>query len=123
MRVKKTAINRVVIESNTSRGKHLIDDALARAERLKTDAERAERLKEAVCSACWYLMSPRIGGAAMTARECSVCGTDNMFPSTATDALCKSCATENNLCCWCCGDIDMKSRRSPRPYEIDNRTT
>lgn len=117
MRRQRTRIDSVLIERNTNMARTQVDNAIARAEMLSTDSERDQRLQAQECKYCWYLTRPRVGGAAITARECSICGTDQTFSSTNTDPLCKPCAHENSLCCHCGGDIDMKNRRKPRPFQ------
>lgn len=117
MRRQRTRIDQVIIERNTNLAKSQILDVISRAERVSTDADKELRVAAQECKSCWYLSRPRIGGAAMTARECSICGTDQIFSSTNTDPLCKPCAQENSLCCHCGGDIDMKNRRKPRPFQ------
>lgn len=84
---------------------------LASAEEAVFDQKRFERRKKAKCVLCFYRKSGRIGGAAITNSPCRICAEVMTFSSTATDALCVKCATENDLCCECGCDLQLRRRR------------
>jgi hypothetical protein len=86
------------------------DAAIELAKNLKHDPERDARLAKGECPMCYY-QKGRIGGAAMTNRECGLCGKLMQFTSTNTDTVCQECAVARKLCRHCGGDINMKQRR------------
>jgi predicted RNA-binding Zn-ribbon protein involved in translation (DUF1610 family) len=102
----------------TNRGKRYARDLLDKANRFSSDADKVNRLKKCECTSCFYLIPVRIGGAAMTGRECAGCDTNMHFSSTAVDLLCKSCGEHNGLCVRCGADLELKERRSPYPFEV-----
>jgi hypothetical protein len=71
------------------------------------DPDKKTRLE---CPTCYYLLA-RIGGACMTTQPCGLCGTPQTYGSTATDALCETCARRDSLCKHCGGDLHMRVRR------------
>ena len=118
MKAKKGVLNRANIAHATGKGKRYVDKALLGAKKLSTDEDRMERLEKCLCLSCFYLFKERIGGAAITHRECASCDKEMQFSSTATDLLCLSCATNNSLCSRCGADIELKERRKPMPIRI-----
>jgi len=113
VRQRPMAFNRATLTAATAQSKRRVEDTLARAERIKNDTDKAERLEAQLCKACFYFTG--IGGAAMTARECAGCGEDQLYGSTNTDALCMSCASEHSLCKHCGGDLEMREGRRNWP--------
>ena len=95
----------------TERAKDYVADLIKRAKDCETDSRKKERLVKYECKACFYI-NGRIGGAAMTNRDCMSCGKTETYASTVTDVLCMDCAKEHNLCKHCGGDIEMKVRRN-----------
>lgn len=83
------------------------------ADDVSKDVRKAERLAKQECKACFY--SDRLGGAAMTQRDCMCCAKPNWNSSTNTDVLCLPCAQEHGLCRHCGGDLNMKERRKGWP--------
>ncbi len=117
MKIPKGNLNKRKVFQATVQGKQYTEQALLSAKKLSTDEERTERLNECLCLSCFYLRRVRIGGAAMTSKECATCDTVMQFSSTATDMLCPPCAKENALCKRCGADIELKQRRKPYPFE------
>lgn len=113
MRQRRARLDKASIASNSAQAKRRVDGHLKLAEKLKSDGERKLRLEVQLCKACHYFS--RIGGAAITHRECSACGEDQVYGSTATDALCLGCASKYDLCKQCGGDVEMQLRRASRP--------
>lgn len=93
----------------TERAAARIAQTLEDAKNLGEDSDREARLKRQVCRACHYFR--RMGGAAMTSQPCMCCGQDQMYGSTATDVLCKPCATDGKLCKQCGGDSETRTQR------------
>lgn len=116
MRKSRSKVDKVSIAEATAKAQRIAKDRAQKYEEFQSDSGHDERLKQHLCKACFYLCRERIGGAALTNRECGICSTDMLFGSTATDPICFSCAKENGLCNQCGGDIDMKNRRNPYPF-------
>lgn len=103
----------------TGRAKDYVQRMIEDAKEIEDDTRRKERIEAHECKACFY--SSRIGGAAMTSQACMSCGTDQMYGSTNTDALCMTCAMEHVLCKHCGGDLEMRTRRRvwPEPSNVE----
>lgn len=115
MRRVSKKITRSDVEHATVSSSRTILEWLKRAEEIIHDTDKQARLQSCRCQACFYVRSG-ISGAAMTYRECGICGKDELYGSTNTDSLCIECAKENGLCKHCGGDIEMKTRRKPYPF-------
>ena len=74
------------------------------------DPQREKRLEESLCTGCFYEKS-RIGGAAITFRQCAFCTEMLNSGNTNIDIMCRDCAKAAGLCRHCGCDIDMKNRR------------
>jgi hypothetical protein len=120
MKQRKQLIAKHTIEGQNTRAKECIDSVLKKAEKINSDEDKKERLDQCLCKACFYILNMRMGGATMTSRPCGVCDLEMNFSSTATDAICPSCANENNLCKRCGANMDLKNIRSKYPFEIKN---
>jgi hypothetical protein len=79
------------------------------------DERKKERKVASECKFCFYFRTERIGGAAMTTRDCGICEMPQMYGSTNTDKICKKCATENELCKYCGADVSLRPRRKYVP--------
>lgn len=99
--------------SATERAQQRVRGWLEHAAEVQADGRKAERRARLECVACFY--GGRIGGAAMTSRPCMCCGSRELYSSTATDALCRPCATAGDLCKRCGGDREMRVRRRVWP--------
>lgn len=97
----------------TERSKNYVNSVLELAAQMTNDPDKATRIEAHLCKACFY--ASRMGGAAMTMRTCGCCGSEELYGSTDTDAFCKPCATKNDLCKHCGGDIEMRVRRKNWP--------
>ena len=115
MQQRPVVMSPAVMIAATERARGYERSVLKRAEEMKTDPRKVERLKRCECRACYYLNGSRIGGAAMTDRPCMCCGKVQHYSSTATDVLCMSCAEKHKLCKRCGGDVEMKVRRKGWP--------
>jgi hypothetical protein len=73
------------------------------------DPEKTQRIQDQNCIYCYY--SGKIGGAAMTTCYCGLCKKEMIFGTTSTDALCRDCAKNHNLCKHCGADMEYKQRR------------
>lgn len=117
MRASKAKVTPACIEHVTNMNNRFADDLIKKVEKFKEDADKEKRLEQNLCSYCYYMASDRIGGAAFTNRDCGICDKEMVFSSTCTDDLCGECASENDLCCRCGGEISMKVRRKAYPFE------
>jgi len=113
MRQRRASLNRATITAASVQAKRRVNHHLELAEKISSDSEKQSRLAACLCPSCHYFSS--IGGAAITNRECAGCGTDEIYGSTATDALCMTCAMEHSLCKRCGGDLRMRSQRKDWP--------
>lgn len=88
------------------------------------DYDRAVRLAECLCVACFYNKS-RIGGARCTSNQCAFCDTVLHSGNTNVDVMCQECAKKTGLCRHCGCDLDLKNRRKrelPTPTPpLENR--
>ena len=123
MKQRKQLIARNTIEGQNTRAKECIDSILKMAEKILSDEDKKERLDKCLCKSCFYVRNMRMGGASMTTRPCGVCEDEMQFSSTATDAICPSCASVNNLCKQCGANMDLKNIRSEYPFEKSNNNS
>ena len=117
MRSRKRTISRCSVAHSTGHAVRYAKDYQDMVDNFRGDSSIKERVDAGKCKACFYFFKARVGGTVMTSQECGLCDDDMMFGSTATDPLCLSCAKENGLCKQCGGDIDMKNRRKPYPFQ------
>ncbi len=117
MRQSKGKLSRSIVALSTAKGKQYVEKTIVSAEKMKGDVDREKRLSEGLCLSCYYLYHSRMGGAAVTYRDCAQCDKEMVFGSTATDLLCKPCGKENGLCVRCSADIELKERRTPYPFQ------
>ncbi len=113
MEQKKQSMNIGNMVYATERAKSVIKDAVDRANNLTTDPDKKKRIEAQQCAPCFY--SSRIGGQAMTNRDCMSCGQTQTYSSTATDVLCKQCAIDAELCKQCGADLKLRVRRKDWP--------
>ena len=118
MKARKAKIDRVSMERASNQAKRIIEAQLARAVKLTDDSEKARRLANNLCMCCFYVHGTRMGGAAMTNRDCGICDQDMLFGSTATDVICPPCATKHELCKQCGSDINLRVRRKDYSWEV-----
>ena len=119
MRTRKKKVDWCSIEYATGSAKRRSDDVLEMSKNFKEDKDKKARIENCLCKNCFYINNARIGGAAMTDRECGICSLLMHFASTCTDDLCLTCSKRNGLCRRCGGDIDMKIRRKKYPFMKD----
>jgi hypothetical protein len=119
MQREPAVIDQCFIETRTYSGSCCRTAILDRAEFIRTDSKRGERLAAMNCVLCFpgYGASG-IGGAAMTSRECGLCPEIITSGNTNIGVLCLKCAKDNGLCKKCGADIDLKARRKKRPFQL-----
>lgn len=103
MRSNKVEVSEKSIQETTEKMKSSfvlksIKDPLAQA-----DVSKDLRDKECLCKNCYYFSKHKISLKAFFNQECGLCGKDQRYSSSKTDALCKECATQNDLCKHCGG--------------------
>ena len=91
-------------ELRTKMAKSTIKSTIALADKFATDPHKAKRQIRQYCKVCHYVT--RMAGQAFTAQACAVCGTVEMYSSTATDVLCTGCAQTHSACKHCSGAMD-----------------
>lgn len=84
-------------------------ERVTEAAKMVNDVFREKRFNAQECQACFYLS--RIGGCAMTPKNCNACGIEVLYSSTNTDKLCHKCAIVRGVCKHCGADMDLKTRR------------
>jgi len=112
MHQKPKKIDAATISSATFMSIKRGNEAIEKADRYRDDVDKESRIHDSICRSCYYFMSVRIGGAAMTTRPCGKCGEDHVYSSTATDVLCIDCADHLELCKQCGGDLHQRKDRS-----------
>jgi hypothetical protein len=117
MKARKEPVSVSSITRANSDASREIERVLKQATQLQTDPDKAERLNVTLCRSCYYIRTGRIGGASMTTKPCGICDDEMLFPSTATDKMCQSCAAKNLLCKRCGADIELKNRRKKYPFQ------
>lgn len=97
----------------TERAKQRVQDWIDLANAATNDTRHAQRIASHECKACFY--SSRMGGAAITTRNCMCCSQPQTYGSTNTDVLCLPCAKEGSLCKHCGADLELRTRRRNWP--------
>lgn len=116
MKARSSVINKGTIEQSTSWSKDIAKNLMDKVENFQSDVLKDERLRSCKCKSCFYLRSDRIGGAAITTKDCGICLEQMRFASTAVDQLCKVCGVENDLCVQCAGDLNMVNSKKERKF-------
>lgn len=95
-----------------------VNHYLLRADILRSDRDREQRLASGLCLACFYIPRHYAAGAMMTAWSCPFCHKPQpMWGSTAVPPICDSCSTHYHLCRSCLSDLDLSlttDRNQPR---------
>ena len=117
MKAHKRKVDSVSIERATNNAKRYAQDYTSMVERFHGDADKTLRLAESKCKSCFYFFQSRIGGASMTTINCGICDKEMLFGSTAVDPICVECGELNGLCVQCGGNIEMKLKRKPYPFQ------
>jgi hypothetical protein len=97
----------------TADARYRIETLLKEARDIETDARAAARLSSQECRSCFYRF--RLANAAGTTQPCMCCGSKELYGSSATRALCQSCARTGGLCSRCGGDMEMDTGRRVWP--------
>lgn len=116
MRQPRARFNRRTVINGSVRAKERVKHVTELARKYEEDPDRKSRLARQYCIPCHY--TSRMGGAAMTNKECAACGKDEMYGSTATDELCLECAKANEVCKCCGGDIKLRINRKEWPENL-----
>lgn len=93
----------------TGQSKNHMNHIVSLADKLTNDPDKKLRLAKSECKPCYYIS--RIGGCAMTHKECMGCGTDVTYSSTDTSVLCNDCAKDHSLCSHCGADLNLRVGR------------
>jgi hypothetical protein len=117
MRAHRHVVDRSYIERSNADAKHRLNYMRKFVEQCDTDPDRQRRRDAGVCRICWYQKS-RIGGAAVTMRQCAFCHDVCHSGNTNVDVLCKACAVSYGLCSHCGADIEYVNKRSRLLPEI-----
>ena len=113
MKYEATPVTAESIARATWRAQRQAVEITRLAESLKKDPDKKARLEKRLCKICYYSRGSRIGGAAITFKDCGFCGKEQSYGSTITDVLCLDCAKDQSLCKHCGADINGVPR-SPR---------
>lgn len=81
--------------------KKYIDKWAAQMFAYYSDNDKDSRKAKHECKYCYYVMFARVGGSAMTTKDCEYCGEKMLFSSTNTDKFCEKCSEELGLCKHC----------------------
>ena len=118
MRARRQRISNYSIQWENERHKDRIASMRELLDKIDTDPQKKDRIKKCECKICFYQTGGRIGGAAMTDRECAFCGEVMHFGSTATNKMCQGCATKAGLCKICGADINYVNKRKRELPEV-----
>lgn len=87
--------------------KEAIEKATAGLIGYYSDSSKKARKASHLCKFCFYYNTNRIGGCAITYRNCANCGTEMSFASTCTDVFCDKCSEELKMCKRCGQKIEQ----------------
>ena len=93
-------INKSRAANTKARNKRVIEGYKKTIDDYDKDLLKKERKEECLCKFCKYVHY-RVGGTAMTTKDCGCCGVKLYFASTATDDLCINCAKTHGHCKRC----------------------
>lgn len=108
---RRVPINHARMKRATDLARKWNEEVVKSARALETDPERDSRREAQLCPCCFYVRSPRIGGAAITQQPCGLCESVETYASTATDVLCLECAKAHDLCKRCGADLELRPLR------------
>lgn len=104
MNAGKKKWNKNFKEMRTMRNHFRIRDTREFVNKIENDPDSIRRLDIQNCKTCHY--STRMAGQAFTDSECGFCDNMMTFSNTDTDMLCQRCATMNEACKHCGGEMD-----------------
>ncbi len=81
--------------------KKRVDEKIAQLLAYTSDSDKPNRKSAHLCKYCHYVDTYRIGGSAITDKNCDACGEAMTFASTCTNKLCHKCSEKLNLCKRC----------------------
>lgn len=105
MQLHRRVINLYEVQFSTSQNQEYVEKCKDVAE----DRDKKYRLEDQECVVCYN--NPKIGGAAVSSRQCGMCDKYVTSGNTAADVLCMDCAKKHKLCKHCGADINLKDRR------------
>lgn len=120
MQQKKAIMSKSLMIGATETASRRVKSWLDLARKVTEDSDKAARLERQECKGCFY--SSRMGGAAMTSRDCMCCDKSQLFGSTNTDVLCQPCAVAESLCKHCGGDLELRTQRRKWPAAYQSET-
>ncbi len=94
----------------TGVNKREVEHLCSAVDEYRSGKREDERRGKRLCPNCFYFNTSRIGGCAMTNKDCEKCGDTETYSSTCTDKLCAKCSDELCLCKHCGVDIDLVDR-------------
>lgn len=93
-------------EYKTWQNKRQVDRMREQLGTFDTDPLNTRRMEVHECKTCFYINSSRIGGSAMTLKNCNNCEKKEMYSSTVTNLYCLACAKDLGVCAFCSQDMD-----------------
>ena len=112
----RATIDRCSIERATAYARTTIDAICLRADKFVFDPDCKIREFASECLACFVPYGAGRQGVGRV-QQCGLCDATTEGGSDS-DKLCLSCARANDLCKHCGGDINLKTTRRQRPYEL-----
>lgn len=109
MQAHRMKVDRANIERQNCSHKERIRFFRKFVQQCDEDPKRKQRLQAQECVVCFG--GSRIGGSAVTFRQCAHCDERLNSGNTNCDVLCIDCAKKAQLCKHCGADIDLKNRR------------
>ena len=86
MRQDPARIDICFLYSATSMAKQYIERYNEITKKLNEDTDREKRLAKHECKACYYIYG-KIGGCAITWRNCGICGKEECYGNTCTSVI------------------------------------
>lgn len=96
----------------TSVAQEGIERLLKKAELVKNDSLKNERLLRRKCSFCYYVVGTGIVLQGFHEVKCCFCEKILKFGSSDISNVCSECSDKYNICVKCKADLDLKERRS-----------
>jgi len=99
-------MNKKIEEATYFQKKHE-EELIRRADLIKEDPGIKERMEHNLCKTCFY-KGTVLAGQAFTSKNCELCNSKEMYPTTYVDKVCMKCAKENNCCKHCMSSLKEK---------------
>lgn len=104
MEIKNKKWDKKEKEFQTTMNQMKIRDARKLVNNIDNDPENEKRVKQQYCKVCFY--QSRGAFCAMTYANCGKCNEKELYGSSDVDKLCIRCATMNEACKHCGGEMD-----------------